>query len=93
MQTGQQVSSRDQAAPSNGASTLHDLFALTDEQILELFKDIQTQNSFIPVLQMTGSPPGAFVGNIDIEDVTPADFPTSIFAVLLPFNGVTAASR
>ena len=87
MQTGQQVSSRDQAAPSNGASTLHDLFALTDEQILELFKDIQTQNSFIPVLQMTGNPPGAFVGNIDIEDVTPADFPTSIFAVLLPFNG------
>lgn len=36
MQTGQQASSTDQAAPSNGASTLHDLFALTDEQILEI---------------------------------------------------------
>jgi len=41
MQTGQQASSKDQAAPSNGASTLHDFFALTDEQILEIEPEAQ----------------------------------------------------
>jgi hypothetical protein len=35
MQTGQQVS-QDAAAPANGQAALHDLFALTDEQILEI---------------------------------------------------------
>jgi len=41
MQRGQQISSIDQTAPSNGASTLHDLFALTDEQILEIEPEAQ----------------------------------------------------
>ncbi len=41
MQRGQQISFMDQAAPSNGASTLHDLFALTDEQILEIEPEAQ----------------------------------------------------
>jgi hypothetical protein len=40
MQTGQQGSSQT-GAPSNGASTLHDLFALTDEQILEIEPEAQ----------------------------------------------------
>jgi hypothetical protein len=35
MQTGQQVS-QNAAAPTNGQSALHELFALTDEQILEI---------------------------------------------------------
>ena len=35
MQTGQQVP-HDPASPANGQSALHDLFALTDEQILEI---------------------------------------------------------
>src|SRR5580704_2012622 len=35
MQTGQQVS-QGAAAPANGQTALHDLFALTDEQILEI---------------------------------------------------------
>jgi hypothetical protein len=40
MQTGQQVP-RDPASPTNGQSTLHDLFALTDEQILEIEPEAQ----------------------------------------------------
>lgn len=47
-----------------------------------LFKDIQTQNSFTPVLQMTGPITGSFVNHIDVEDIAPADFPTAIFANL-----------
>ncbi len=40
MQTGQQGSAQT-GVPSNGASTLHDLFALTDEQILEIEPEAQ----------------------------------------------------
>ncbi len=40
MQTGQQVP-HDPASPANGQSTLHDLFALTDEQILEIEPEAQ----------------------------------------------------
>ncbi len=40
MQTGQQVP-RDPASPANGQSALHDLFALTDEQILEIEPEAQ----------------------------------------------------
>jgi hypothetical protein len=40
MQTGQQVS-QNPAAPTNGQSALHELFALTDEQILEIEPEVQ----------------------------------------------------
>ncbi len=40
MQTGQQVP-HDPASPANGQSALHDLFALTDEQILEIEPEAQ----------------------------------------------------
>jgi len=57
-----------------------------------LFKDIQTQNSFIPIVQLTGGSVASFTGNIDIEDVAPADFPTSILALLVNLaNGATGS--
>lgn len=54
-----------------------------------LFKDIQTQNSFLPVLQMTGNITSSFVGNLDLEDIAPADFPTAVFANLTPNAGTS----
>jgi len=47
-----------------------------------IFKDIQTQNSFIPIMQMTGSANAGVNGNFDFEDIAPADFPTPILAIL-----------
>ncbi len=65
MQRGQQISSIDQTAPSNGASTLHDLFALTDEQILEIEPEAQdaavrnaTVDAGVQTEEKRDSPPG-----------------------------------
>ncbi len=54
-----------------------------------LFKDVQTQNSFAPILQMTGNVTGSFVSNLDLEDIAPADFPTAVFANLTPGAGTS----
>jgi len=58
MQTGQQLSS-EVASSANGANAMHDLFALTDEQILEIEPEAQD-------VQVAGSPqPAAANGPIN----------------------------
>jgi hypothetical protein len=56
-----------------------------------LMKDIQTQNSFLPILLYTGSSNNTFVV-WDLQDITPADFPTAIVANLssigAPLSGI-----
>jgi len=47
-------------------------------------KDIQTQNTTVPVLQYTNA--GFFgAGNLEIEGITPADFPTAMVANFTPY--------
>jgi hypothetical protein len=48
-----------------------------------IFHDIQTQNSNLPVLQFTCSE-NTIAGGVDIENVTPADFPTALVANYTP---------
>lgn len=50
-------------------------------------QDIQTQNSFLPQLMVTGPGTSAITGFIDIENITGADFPTAFFANLGPTTG------
>jgi hypothetical protein len=56
----------------------------------QIFRDIQTQNSYLPILQFTCTD-STLVGNADIEDVTPADFPTALIANYTPgvFTGIS----
>jgi len=55
-----------------------------------IFHDIQTQNSNLPVLQFTCTE-NSLTGGVDIENVTPADFPTALVANYTPgvFAGVS----
>ncbi len=46
-------------------------------------KDIQTQNSFLPPFMITGNGPAGTTGNVDFQDITPADFPTAVLANLI----------
>jgi hypothetical protein len=46
-----------------------------------LMNDIQTQNSFVPILQYTGSSTVAY-GAWNLQNITPADFPTAVIANL-----------
>ena len=51
MQAGPQIP-QDVASPANGQSTVHDLFALTDEQILEIepeAQDVEVSSAQVPV--------------------------------------------
>jgi len=45
-----------------------------------IVKDIQTQNSFLPPFMQTGAL--AASGGFDFQNITPADFPTAVFANL-----------
>jgi len=55
-----------------------------------IFRDIQTQNSNLPVLQFTCSE-NTITGGVHIENVTPADFPTALVANYTPgsFSGIS----
>jgi hypothetical protein len=55
-----------------------------------IFHDIQTQNSNLPVLQFTCDE-NTLTGSVDIENVTPADFPTALVANYTPvvFAGIS----
>jgi hypothetical protein len=46
-----------------------------------LMNDIQTQNSFVPILQYTGNSTVAY-GAWNLQNITPADFPTAVIANL-----------
>jgi hypothetical protein len=56
-----------------------------------LMNDIQTQNSFVPILQYTGNSTVAY-GAWNLQNITPADFPTAVIANLAsnntPLNGL-----
>jgi hypothetical protein len=47
--------------------------------------DIQTQNSFVPILQYTGNSTVAY-GEWNLQNITPADFPTAVIANLASNN-------
>jgi hypothetical protein len=55
-----------------------------------IFRDIQTQNSNLPILQFTCTE-NSLTGSADIENVTPADFPTALVANYTPgiFAGIS----
>jgi hypothetical protein len=55
-----------------------------------IFRDIQTQNSNLPVLQFACSE-NTITSGVDIENVTPADFPTALVANYTPgiFSGIS----
>jgi hypothetical protein len=46
-----------------------------------LMNDIQTQNSFVPILEYTGNSTVAY-GAWNLQNITPADFPTAVIANL-----------
>src|SRR6266404_5116453 len=80
MQTGQQVSSKDQAAPSNGASTLHDLFVLTDEQILEIepeAQDVAVRSSTVDARARTEEKRDSPIATLPQNDGLPAGSPNT----------------
>ena len=80
MQTGQQVSSKDQAAPSNGASTLHDLFVLTDEQILEIepeAQDVAVRSSTVDAGARTEEKRDSPIATLPQNDGLPAGSPNT----------------
>ena len=57
-----------------------------------IIQDIETQNSFLPQVMITGLGccPGS---NIDIENISGADFPTAFFANLSGFSGFSGSMR
>ncbi len=48
----------------------------------QIVKDVQTQNSFLPPFMVTGPVSPSFASGWDVEDVSPADFPTPVLANL-----------